>query len=110
MLHFSPSLLALIALVVFLASPSLQQTPPQDQVPVTKQSLGPRAANMHNGTIPTGNGTYPRGRSSNSASKQRYCPINFSPSFSANGCKWWCGFFRYPYFYWYQYRCSCCKY
>eukprot|EP00092_Neocalanus_flemingeri_P070347 GFUD01086327.1.p1 GENE.GFUD01086327.1~~GFUD01086327.1.p1 ORF type:complete len:124 (-),score=25.83 GFUD01086327.1:14-346(-) len=109
MLHSSPSLLALVAVALFLASNSLQDDN-QDQV---GGDLVPSPnGTMMNETISTGGGKGRMGGAPTtvSPSTKRYCPAYvWYKVYSSRYCRYICGRYYYPYYYWYPYTCYCCR-
>eukprot|EP00092_Neocalanus_flemingeri_P079872 GFUD01099536.1.p1 GENE.GFUD01099536.1~~GFUD01099536.1.p1 ORF type:complete len:117 (+),score=28.10 GFUD01099536.1:56-406(+) len=115
MLHSSPSLLALVAAALFLASHSLQDDlgsgdPQDDQV--SGDLVETPNGTMMNETISTGGGKNSRmgGATTVSPSTKRYCPARVRYNvYSSWYCRYICGRYYYPYYYWYSYTCYCCR-
>eukprot|EP00092_Neocalanus_flemingeri_P099929 GFUD01127557.1.p1 GENE.GFUD01127557.1~~GFUD01127557.1.p1 ORF type:complete len:150 (-),score=29.61 GFUD01127557.1:137-532(-) len=123
MLHSSPSLLALVAVALFLASHSLQDDN-QDQVSgdldqVSGDLVPSPDGTMMNETISTGGGKNSRKGGAGGAvttvspSIERYCPDYFRYKvYSIGACRSNCGRYSFQYYYWYpypNYRCYCCR-
>eukprot|EP00092_Neocalanus_flemingeri_P100383 GFUD01128207.1.p1 GENE.GFUD01128207.1~~GFUD01128207.1.p1 ORF type:complete len:119 (-),score=22.89 GFUD01128207.1:135-491(-) len=116
MLHFSPSLLTLVAVALFLASHSLQQEDDQDKV--SGDLVPPPEGNLTDVTVSsTGGKTRMMGGASTvSPSTKGWCPVMVPYNvYSSWYCSYICRKYGYPAYYWNYpywsypyYRCYCC--